>query len=331
MLESQDFLLNPTTVEIVGLIGAGKSTILKKMGEDMALYRPESPVLVQLEEEDLLHQLIDPYLSQVYYPVSTQEKNEARELIVEVLFATVRLLQLRWQVDDCSTPDLLAYLDRILHRLMDGTTFAEEMQATSRDQLKSLARRLGKQTNKPGLYVVDRGVIDIFCFIRERISTHLPNTAVHKSLVELSVRLYREVLYLLFLWDEPTSDKLPMNIGELASLKRRVNYYCVYINVPKQWAQGNIQARARSCEVNEEGRVLPTVLRVNDNLVSIYPGIIQSAVFSKKALVHRILHLLKLIPSQALVTRGAFIRGYGAMNAIRTQLEKDLRHYDDTN
>ena len=60
MGESEEQLLIPTTVEVVGLIGAGKSTTLKKMGEDMVLYRPDREILVQLEEEELLHDLITP-------------------------------------------------------------------------------------------------------------------------------------------------------------------------------------------------------------------------------------------------------------------------------
>ena len=128
-MESEEQLLIPTTVEVVGLIGAGKSTILKKMGEDMALYRPDREILVQLEEEELLHDLITPYLSQVYRPEGAKTQQEAREIIVEILFAAVRLLQLRWQVEVSSTQDLLAYLDRILKRLSltDGSPFAHEL------------------------------------------------------------------------------------------------------------------------------------------------------------------------------------------------------------
>ena len=96
---------------------------------------------------------------------------------MEILFAAVRLLQLRWQVEVSSTQDLLAYLDRILNRLglTDGSPFAHELLDSTRRQLKTLVHRLGSQTNRSGLYVVDRGVIDIFCFLRERMSTHVPS------------------------------------------------------------------------------------------------------------------------------------------------------------
>ena len=139
------------------------------------------------------------------------------------------------------------------------------------------------------------------------MSTHSPHTYIHKSLLQLSVRFYREALFLLFQWDEPAADTLPTSIGDLAFRQRRVNYYCVYLNVPAPWAQGNIQDRGRRCEVSEDGRVLPTVIRVNTFLTGIYPQIIQSAVFSKKALIHTVLHLLKLIPHSRSSTRGTLL------------------------
>ena len=102
------------------------------------------------------------------------------------------------------------------------------------------------------------------------MSTHSLHTYIHKSLLQLSVRFYREALFLLFQWDEPAADTLPTSIDDLAIRQRRVNYYCVYLIVPAPWAQGNIQARGRRCEVSEDGRVLPTVIRVNTFLTGIY-------------------------------------------------------------
>ena len=81
--------------------------------------------------------------------------------------------------------------------------------------------------------------------------------------------------------------------------------------------------------MSEDGRALPTVIRVNTFLTGIYPQIIQSAVFSKKALIHTVLHLLKLIPPLSLIYQGNFITGFGALNSVRGYLENDFRPYSD--
>ena len=294
----------PRLVEVVGLIGAGKSTCLREMAKNLSLYYPDHPVEVEILDEELLSKLVSPFLEKVYGTTSAAAAavtgGEAG-IIVEALYSLVRLLQIKLVVEpgfyqlNNSSPQ--QYLDRLLTDLGITTLVSAEELRLIQDTLKYLINRLKARAvyNSHGfLSIYSRGLFDIFCFIIEHIQSHPPKSIQQDRLCNLFRTLYIEMLSLLFFWKKEDSP-LPTTLEELLSLRRRLDYDIIYFYIDSTKANKNIVSRARPFELDLKGKILPRVAVVNLRLMEIYSKVMQSSsVYSSDEVVRTTLGLLKL-------------------------------------
>ena len=273
-------------VEVVGLIGAGKSTTLGDMRRCLPLYYPKAKVEVDVEAEDILDRFITPLLADVYKLLPGSERSE--ELAIEAVFASIRLIQVKALIVFKEDPfNFKKVLTTYSERLVEAFSLPTFMEESSLTQLRQnyqfliARRRAALHGCEPAGLIVDRGLADILCFILERLN---PTKTMMR---DLFLKVYDEVLQLVFFWSPFGDTPRPLLPEDFVGLKKRFDYSVIYLSVPLYTAEERIAKRGRPCEVNSTtGKPLPRVLTTNARLEKIYRRVLPcTETFSQDDLV----------------------------------------------
>lgn len=255
-----------THLEVIGLIGAGKSTACRGFSDNQAEDQPKVHVLV--EEEELLHEYVVPILEDVYRSDAGTYRN--KEYAIEVVFAIFRLIHLKMMIlgREVFSKNLGEYVDR----LMEIFAFAQYVDEQTVMSLKEKTMKLGRDFTRTDInyYITDRGVADILCFILERLSELPPKSEEALIFQGLFIEVYKEICRAIYAWNDER--KMPISKQDFFYLLPGGVSYRVML-FPSHWSIANqrVNKRGRACEVDEKtGAVLDRVKKVNSILHKVY-------------------------------------------------------------
>ena len=282
-------------VEVVGQIGAGKSTTLLDMRRCLPLYFPNPHIEVDVEAEDILERFITPLLTDVYRLLPGSERSE--ELAIEAIFASIRLIQVKAFNVDVEDPFnfkkvLTAYSAHLEEAFSLPSYLDEKSLCSLRESFQFLIARRRAAIHGCELrgVIVDRGLADILCFIRERLN---PKKTLMRALF---LAVYDEIVQLIYRWSPAGCVPRPQAWEDFVKLGHRFHYTVVYLSIEAEKTEENIIKRGRKCEVDAStGKPLPRVLNTNKRLGKIYSQALpHSQIFSQEGLVKTCLSELGL-------------------------------------
>ena len=299
-------------IELVGLIGAGKSSLLQKFRDGLQDNYPDLHVGFDIEDEEMLHEFILPLLTDVYKCVAGKLIDE--EYLTEAYFALIRLLTLfiALRRGDNNGRQLShnanEYADILLKRLrirdrLDGDSSALEnlrIKLGAFIQKKVFNTEDETRTLPTPFVMIDRGVIDVLCFITDRIESYDTDESEDEDalnsrkadMLTLFETIYYEILIQLFYGlgrRESDAEEAWRNIdlpkealshaffgGILPFALDRCQHYKVYtLTISRDEAVERIKKRGRLAELEKGGKeVQPRVQRVNEALEKLYGEII---------------------------------------------------------
>ena len=271
-------------VELLGPIGAGKSTYLSALMQHCSSGR--NPPILDIEDEETLHCFVLPLLKKVYSRVDVRDHES--EFKVEALFALIRALSIKAAMltppDDTPQPkhtDSTAAvtelgrnprLTTLLHTAGDLAVkfrLTRALGSGDYDRLVSLCEKIADRHNSSAeITFVDRGCVDVLCFILERITTF----GIGKRDVSVMVCLFCSLLG--FLLTEVCHR--PPGCGSLrghATWSKKTDYFVLHKNTPLPTCEERIEKRGRPEEVDSRGKALARVIAVNCEIDAIYQSI----------------------------------------------------------
>lgn len=245
--------------EIVGLIGAGKSTRCTNYKKAREGQRPN--VSVEMEETNVVLETVYPLLGDIYNVKSGVFPR--KEYLVEATFAVLRLVYLKG-ILGLVGESLGEYIDQLLLRLRFGAYMEESELESLRSKLKEEAK--DEKYSPRTFQVLERGVCDVLCFILERIGSYADEEFfLCGDMMQLFLDVYMETVSLLFPWTRRLG--LPRLEQEFRDLMpARVNYSILMVPVSVRESANRIKQRARAIEVDEAGEVKPRVMQSNMGL-----------------------------------------------------------------
>ena len=251
-------------IEVVGLIGAGKSTRCTGYKKAQEGQRPN--VAVEEEESSLVADTVYPVLEDVYSGESGAEPR--KEYLVEAVFAILRLAHLR-AILGLNGVTLAEYVDELLaiFRVGEYTKDGNELE----DLRKKLKEETKGEKYSPKVFqVLERGSLDVLCFILERIACY-SDEEFYKcgDMMHLFIQVYTELVTLLFPWTHYVG--LPKDEDDFEDLiPARANYSIIMVPVSVRESAKRIRQRSRAIEIDQHGEVKSRVMLSNMGLANVY-------------------------------------------------------------